>query len=68
MADEQQQQGQGPWRPPTMLQSRTSIVQDDYRYEPKAVPKPSFLEGQPQQQGGMAPQFEIVTGGINNNA
>ena len=62
---QQQQQTTGPQRP-RMLASRVSVVNDDYEYQPKPVPRPTAFEGAARQTGGMSAQFEIVTSGLDN--
>jgi hypothetical protein len=66
MADQQQQQGQQKPGVPGMPEVRTTIVDDDYQYEIKPLPKKGPDQGQNAQSGGMASQFEAVTSGIDN--
>jgi hypothetical protein len=65
MADEEDDQQQQQ-RSVRMPQVRTSTVDDDYVYELKPLPKKSFDTGQSTQQGGMAPQFEMVSSPLKN--
>jgi hypothetical protein len=66
MADQQQQQGQQKPGVPDMPQARSTIVDDDYAYEIKPLPKKGPDQGQAAQSGGMASQFDAVTSGIDN--
>jgi hypothetical protein len=64
--NQQQQQQQQPVAMPEVTTSLLSA--DDYVYEPKAPPgKEGEQEGQSQQSGGMASQFEIVSSPLNKN-